>query len=354
LSQQQNAPHAAAALASETQDNDGQRVRSASIRVGVTVGLASAVIVTLIASLTFLFIFSKSHADPRTDSQPRPGRFPPPHGGPEWRTRVVSIGDIVPVIVLLTVIGVVLLGLIAWYSARQSTKSLAEALRIQRSFVADASHELRTPLTVLDSRIQLTKHRFDRGADIRADLDQLRSDAGVMNQVLEDLLLSTEMSGAGLPLSTKVRTVCLVDAAMENAISQVKFAAEAADVSLIYHGLPGVGVVISKAALGRALVILLDNAIGHSPGGQSVEVFVETSPDMTQIHVQDHGSGIKGVSPDHVFDRFARGETQRRGFGIGLALVKEIAGRFGGDVWVKSTSPNGTTFVLNLIRARTS
>ena len=68
--------------------------------------------------------------------------------------------------VVASLIGVVLLGLVAWLAALRSVRPLADALRMQRNFVSDASHELRTPLTALSSRIQILQRRHERGEPI--------------------------------------------------------------------------------------------------------------------------------------------------------------------------------------------
>jgi two-component system OmpR family sensor kinase len=73
--------------------------------------------------------------------------------------------------------------------------------------------------------------------------------------------------------------------------------------------------------------------------------------------VADTGSGITGVDPDRIFDRFVRtsgpdGAQGKRSFGIGLALVREIASAAGGTVEIARTGPEGTTMKLALPLAR--
>ena len=70
------------------------------------------------------------------------------------------------------------------------------------------------------------------------------------------------------------------------------------------------------------------------------------------LRVADQGSGIIGIDPARIFDRFARAQGNRRmertSYGIGLALVREIATGHGGDVRVASTGPDGTVLELRL------
>ena len=73
-----------------------------------------------------------------------------------------------------------------------------------------------------------------------------------------------------------------------------------------------------------------------------------------EIRVSDHGSGIDPADAERIFERFARGsETgRRRGFGLGLALVRDVLTRYSGRIEVESTSPSGTTFLITLPSAR--
>jgi signal transduction histidine kinase len=73
-----------------------------------------------------------------------------------------------------------------------------------------------------------------------------------------------------------------------------------------------------------------------------------------ELRVADSGSGIAAADRERVFERFARGADtgRRRGFGLGLALVQDVANRYGGSVAIETTSPAGTTFLLTLPLAR--
>ena len=101
---------------------------------------------------------------------------------PNWPGIVASVA----VVVLLT---------------RRSIRPLADALALQRRFVADASHELRAPLTVLHTRIQLLGRRFDDGdaEQTKEQIDALASDTRVLGEVIEDLLASASMTSDSAP-----------------------------------------------------------------------------------------------------------------------------------------------------------
>lgn len=321
---------------------DRRRVQRSAIGVALWVGLSSIALVGVITAAIVTLIF--------TGSRPEHGRRP---GGGRWDDRVVDVGDIVPLMITLGVLAVVALSVIAWYASRRASLPLAEALRVQRSFVADASHELRTPLTTLTSRIQLAQHRLDRGGDVAPVLDDLRRDAEVMNAVLTDLLLASENAVTRTHDRDAVASAAFAAA---EAADTLTARANEAGVRIVLDVPADLDVVADPTALGRALVALLDNAVRHSPAGATVTLSGRSSGRRAELRVIDQGSGIDPAVTERIFDRFVRSDdgSGRRGFGLGLALVRDITLRFGGDVSVETTSSEGTTFLVVLQTVRRS
>ena len=316
---------------------DDRQVRRAALRVGAAVGVTATLVIAAIALVTLLFLVAVSREAPGGSRPPRRGG-----GRGEWADRVVNVGEVVPLIIALALVGIILLALVAWFASRSATQPLAEALRVQRNFIADASHELRTPLTTLDSRIQLAQHRLDRGGDVEGALKELRRDAGALEQILSDLLLAAEATSVGPEKAVAVD----VSAAASEAARLTAGVSQVDKVSVAVHVDEGVFALATPTALVRALVILLDNALGHSPADSTVHVTARQVGPHVEIRVSDQGSGIVGTAPDQMFERFSRGDASRRGFGLGLSLVRDIAERLGGRVLVERTDAAGTTFLL--------
>ncbi|WP_312676915.1 HAMP domain-containing sensor histidine kinase, partial [Microbacterium sp.] len=294
---------------------DQQRVRRASLRVGVLVALASAVIVA--AGIGILVAVLVGSARPEHGGTPRPRA--------DGDTVVVDIDHILPWVIVLGLVGMAMLGAVGWLAARSAVRPLGEALRLQRAFVADASHELRTPLTALTSRIQILERRAERGEPIDATVRELRRDALVMRDVLADMLMTAEAAQGGDERADVA--VCIGDAA-----ATVAAIAADNDVAVHVEAPEQVGVRMPPLTFTRLCVALLDNAIQHTPGGTRVSVTARTAGAAVEVRVSDSGTGIGAEDADRVFDRFARGaESGRsRGFGLGLALVRETAERYGG------------------------
>lgn len=325
---------------------DRRRVQREAIRAGIWVALASAAVLAILTAVTVFALFVTSRPDPDSG---RPGG-----DDVDQRARVTDLDDAIPIVVLAGAGGVIALGFVGWYASRRAAQPLAEALRVQRAFVADASHELRTPLTTISSRIQLAQHRARQGGDVDAVLSDLRTDADVMDAVLTDLLTSAASAGTA-PTDRSARADALSVA--HDAVALFRPRAQERDVALVVKGSGPLDVSAERAAVLRAVTALLDNALRYAPAQSVVTVELNGNARWVEIRVSDEGEGITGIDPERVFDRFARADSRppqagMPGHGLGLALVRDIAARFHGSVTVEQTSPAGTTILLALPAAR--
>ncbi|HEX5118376.1 MAG TPA: HAMP domain-containing sensor histidine kinase [Pseudonocardiaceae bacterium] len=233
--------------------------------------------------------------------------------------------------------------------ARRAVRPLAAALALQRRFVADAGHELRTPLTLLTTRAQVMRRTLQSGADVepvRADIEHLVADAHHLTAILEDLLLTVD------PREPQDVGQVSLPSVVAEVVDSARPSADEHDVTLSSttvgepRPVPG-----AEAALRRAVTALVDNAIRHAHS--QVRVTTTAAADAVCVDVVDDGPGIAPDMASTLFDRFATspsdglaGTTRR--YGIGLALVSEIAARHGGSVSVVETGGPGAALRLRI------
>ena len=318
---------------------DVRSVRSAALRTAWQVAAVSTGLVVGILGLAVLFILDQS----------RPTELLEPAAPGETKI-YVDANEVVVALVVLGVVVVLVVGLASWGISRRAVAPIGAALRMQRAFVADASHELRTPLTVLDTRLQVLTRKLRRAEPYEDTLSAARRDTGIMIALVTDLLLVAEASAAEVRADegADLRPVVLSSA------GDLQLLAAERGVTIAVTVENEGRVALSETSLRRALVVLIDNAVAHSPDGATVLVSAEVERGRAVVRVQDSGTGILGIDVGQVFERFAHGETtgQRRGFGIGLSLVRDLAVRHGGRVIVESTTSEGTTMRLELPIAR--
>lgn len=319
-------------------DGDARRTAKAARRIGLWVGGASATVI--LAGVGILIGVIVSTSRPERDGRPVDDGINPDHV-------VVDVDRVMPWVIVLGMLGVLILAGVAWIAARRAVAPLGDALRLQRNFVSDASHELRTPLTALDSRIQILQRRLSRGEPIDETIRRLQRDAAVMDETLTDLLLAAESDAA---TSAATRAASDVATALADAAELMRALADSAGVRVetTVDGAPAAA--MPAVTLARLVVALGDNAVQHAPPSSVVQLSARDTVDGVEIRVRDEGSGIRPEDRELVFERFARGAESghRRGFGLGLSLVRDVATRYGGALTIESSSPSGTVFLLRL------
>jgi signal transduction histidine kinase len=321
-------------------DSDTAAVRRAARRTALQITVAASALVILILLGSLLYVIYQSTPAELLE-KPAPGES----------KIYIDVNDVLAALVVVGIVSIVLVGGLSWLVARRAVRPLGRALRMQREFVADASHELRTPLSVLDLRIQRLQRSPAVPQAITEELAALRRDSQSLIDVVGDLLLAAagEQHGSVEPPSD-------VTAIVSQAVDALRLVADRRDVRLRLSTGGDVFARVPATSIRRCVVALLDNAIAHSPDGAEVDVALLIGKHDFELIVTDHGTGIQGIEPGRIFDRFAHtepatGAGRRTGFGIGLALVRDVAVRHGGRVEVRQTSRAGTTIVLTLPRA---
>jgi two-component system, OmpR family, sensor histidine kinase MprB len=207
----------------------------------------------------------------------------------------------------------------------------------QQRLVADASHALRTPVTALrtNTEVLLAGAELEEG-ERRALLRDMVGESEQLSALVGDLIdLARGDEGEG-PVEDLGLDTVVADAVARVPAGDVRFALDLA---------PCV-VRADPERLGRAVANLLDNAAAHSPPGGVVEVGVRDGT----LSVRDHGAGVADEELPQLFDRFFRGASERgrRGSGLGLALVRQVAESCGGSVDAENAPGGGLVVRLVL------
>jgi signal transduction histidine kinase len=104
--------------------------------------------------------------------------------------------------------------------------------------------------------------------------------------------------------------------------------------------------------LQQVLLILLDNALKHTPVGGRVALTVSRSGTQARVDVSDSGEGIRPADLERVFDRFYRANRARSradgGAGLGLAIARALVTAHGGSLQLASRLGHGTTATIRL------
>ena len=231
-------------------------------------------------------------------------------------------------------------------------RRVAEQEQARRTFVATASHELRTPLTSLHLMLGLLR-------------DDLQGEAPDLNDAREQVERATAQSARITRLARDLLDLSRLDAVVALRDELVDLHALAGAVIAEFEPVGGASMKLEapRAAwvrgdpdsLAQILRILLDNALRFAPSGTVVTVSVRERGNHRDLAVCDGGPGIPDEDRERIFERFQRGSQvpTGAGFGLGLAIGRELAHRMSGQLRLSSTvSP--TCFTLELPAAHTA
>jgi signal transduction histidine kinase len=320
-------------------DTDAQEVRRATRVVAVQIAIAAAALVVAVLIAVVLYVltrvgFAKLLAFPLSDQN----------------SIDVSANDLIFGCIALGAVGVALSALMSWAVTRRAVRPLGTALRIQRAFVSDASHELRTPLTVLDARLQVLQRTLSPGDPSEQIVRSLRQDTKSLIAIVNDLLDAAETGSS----ATKGAPAELT-AAIGSTVSALRIIGETRHIGIEFIAPHPVWTSLPVTGANRVATALIDNALRYSPDGSTVRVAVTRDRSNVLLSVADEGPGISGIDPARIFDRFAHTTApstdparSQQGFGIGLALVRDLALQHGGSVRVDTTVRTGTRILMTL------
>lgn len=223
---------------------------------------------------------------------------------------------------------------------------------VRRDFVANVSHELKTPI----GAISLLAEALETGADdpqmVRRFSKRLIKEAERLGRITREII---DLSR--LQFKDALRDVARVsiDRVIATALDATQVAAEAQDIQLVRGGVTGTEVWGDESMLTAAIQNLIENAIAYSPKHSRVGIGVSRVDGAIEIAVTDQGVGIPEEELARVFERFYRVDQSRArhtgGSGLGLSIVKHVAGNHGGDVRVWSQLGRGSTFILRIPEA---
>ena len=234
--------------------------------------------------------------------------------------------------------------------ALETMRRRLEGKAYVEQYVQSLTHEMKSPLAAIRGAAELLQEPMaeaDRARFARSIVDQQQR----LTETIDKLLALAEVEQHGW---LQVREPLVLAALLQDAMQAVQVRARGAGVGLQLQQVPALQVHGDGYLLRQAVQNLLDNAIDFSPAGRTVQVQVSADDRGVVVEVSDEGPGIPDFARGRVFERFyslARPGSGRRGSGLGLPFVREVARLHDGHIRIDPREGGGTVARLWLPQA---
>ncbi len=233
---------------------------------------------------------------------------------------------------------------------RQRTAELAAANEELGAFAHSVSHDLRAPLRHIGGYAALLREQSLAGlsSDAQRYVDRIVGSADQMSRLIEDMLAFAKLGRAPLH-AAPVDLRSLVDEARDEVMRE-------AGSRSIEWSLPSSSVVVpgDRPLLKQVLLNLLSNAVKYTRGRTPAAIAVALTLDneAVRVTVRDNGAGFDQRYADKLFQPFQRlhADSEFEGTGVGLATVRRIIARHGGEIRGSGAPNEGATFSFTLPR----
>lgn len=239
------------------------------------------------------------------------------------------------------------------YELIESFKDMAEKLRqlevLRTELLAGVTHELKTPVTSISGLIQAVKDGVVSGEEAHEFLEICSSETARLQKMVEDLLdFNSFITGDIKVEKNPYNMNKLVEEISHQWLltqedNRIRLKTRVPEQDLV--------IVTDAMRLQQILYNLLNNAKQALASHGNIEVLLYEQDEGMRIDIKDDGPGIPKDEQEFVFERFFRGRDKKlklHGLGLGLSFSKMIARALGGDLTLKHSSPEGTTFMLLL------
>ncbi len=250
------------------------------------------------------------------------------------QTRRWNETALVGIAFLIVLLGV---GFVIWAAEKERRLNARKA-----EFVANVSHELKTPLSVVRMFAELLLTKRVRSEEKQEQyLELICRESERLSALIENVLDFAALERGKREF--QMREARLEDV-VARAIDTFRYRIENEGGEVHLEADPNLpSVMLDEQAVLLSVINLLDNAVKYG-AGTPVEVSIRRQDDLLSVLVRDHGPGIPDSDQRRIFERFYRtkkDESDVRGSGIGLSLVKHIAEAHGGRAWAENAEDGG-------------
>ena len=212
--------------------------------------------------------------------------------------------------------------------------------------ISDISHQLKTPIAALNIYNGILQQEAEDTATVQEFTALSEQELDRIESLVQSLLKMARLDAGAITLEQSPENLSEL---LEHIRGQYSFRAEQEGKEIDLEGDEQASLLCDRTWMTEAIGNLVKNALDHTEQGDRILVRWQQSPCLTQITVEDTGSGIHPEDLYHIFKRFYRSRFSKdtQGIGLGLPLAKSIIEAHRGSIEVHSELMTGTTFIIN-------
>ncbi|MBA2680528.1 MAG: PAS domain S-box protein [Ktedonobacteraceae bacterium] len=236
----------------------------------------------------------------------------------------------------------------------------------RETFLSIVGHELRTPLTAISGSIQLAQRRLrhfqgtssDLSADVQtilgkldALLEQSLRQTHVQDRLINDLLDASRLAVDKLELALQPSDLITI---VRETVEDLRFTSSERTIDFLPPAQPALPVLADPERVAQVVANYITNALKYSSPSEPVTVEMTVESENVYVWVHDRGEGLSSQAQQHIWDRYYRAPNARdqqghgTNLGLGLYICQVLIKRHSGQVGVKSTSGEGSSFWFSL------
>ncbi len=230
-------------------------------------------------------------------------------------------------------------------SIHKMIQTIENTFQKEREFISNASHELMTPISILQSKIENMFEQEDIVDEVKVRLIEMQKILNRLKSITKTLLLISQIENDQFLKEDKISVTELIHEVYDEISIRLQEKNISCDIDI-----PAEWKLlnVNKFLLFNLFFNLINNAIKYNKEGGEIRITGSPGNKNFIVEIKDTGIGISPEQLPHIFNRFKKfsQSLQQDSFGLGLPIVKSIAGFHRIKIEVNSEPGNGSTFKL--------
>jgi two-component system sensor histidine kinase KdpD len=242
------------------------------------------------------------------------------------------------------------------FEKASQAEALKQSEKLKSALLDAVTHDLRTPLTSIKASITMLieEHEQQQEKDSihltletegRGELlEVINEETDRLNDFVQSMVELARIEAGEFNLR---KTRAEVEEIVSNAVQRAGSLTAKYWLKVnLAENLPPLSV--DSKAIAEVIYNLLDNSAKYSPEDSTIEIAAERIGSKIRFSVEDEGIGIADTDREKVFQKFYRGDKSKKGFGMGLAIVRGIIEAHAGEIWIENGKKKGSRFIFDL------